>query len=62
VKLAVPAGSGTGTRLRLRGKGIRQGHQFVQLQVVLPPGDEPELAAFLKTWTPKKSFNPREGA
>jgi DnaJ-class molecular chaperone len=62
VKLAVPAGSGTGTRLRLRGKGIRQGHQFVQLQVVVPPGDEPELAAFLKTWTPKKSFNPREGA
>nr|WP_294555096.1 J domain-containing protein [uncultured Rhodopila sp.] len=62
VKVSVPAGSGTGTRLRLRGKGIRHGHQFVQLQVVLPPGDEPELAAFLKTWTPKHGFNPREGA
>jgi DnaJ-class molecular chaperone len=62
VKLAVPAGSGTGTRLRLRGKGIRHGNQFVQLQVVVPPADEPDLAAFLKTWTPRKSFNPREGA
>jgi DnaJ-class molecular chaperone len=61
VRVTVPAGSGTGTRLRLRGKGIRQGHQFVQLQVVVPPGDEPELAAFLKTWTPSRSFNPREG-
>jgi len=61
VRLAIPAGSGTGTRLRLRGKGIRHGHQFVQLQVVLPPGEEPELAEFLKTWTPKRSFNPREG-
>jgi DnaJ-class molecular chaperone len=60
VRLAIPPGSGTGTRLRLRGKGIRHGHQFVQLQVVLPPGDEPELAEFLKTWEPKKSFNPRE--
>lgn len=62
VRVSVPPGSGTGTRLRLRGKGIRQGHQFVQLQVVLPPGDEPELAAFLKTWTPKGRFDPRSGS
>lgn len=59
VRVSVPPGSGTGTRLRLRGKGIRQGHQFVQLQVVVPPGDEPDLAAFLKTWTPQKDFSPR---
>ena len=59
VRVSVPAGSGTGTRLRLRGKGIRQGHQFVQLQVVVPPGEEPELAEFLKTWTPKGNFDPR---
>jgi DnaJ-class molecular chaperone len=59
VRVSVPPGSGTGTRLRLRGKGIRQGHQFVQLQVVLPPGDEPDLAEFLKTWTPRKDFSPR---
>jgi DnaJ-class molecular chaperone len=62
VRLSIPPGSGSGTRLRLRGKGIRQGHQFVQLQVVVPPGDEPELAEFLKTWTPKGSFTPREGS
>jgi DnaJ-class molecular chaperone len=59
VRVSVPVGSGTGTRLRLRGKGIRQGHQFVQLQVVVPPGDEPDLAEFLKTWTPRKDFSPR---
>ena len=62
VRLSVPPGSGTGTRLRLRGKGIRQGHQFVQLTVVVPPGDEPDLSEFLKTWTPRGSFNPREGS
>jgi DnaJ-class molecular chaperone len=62
VRLSIPAGSGTGTRLRLRGKGIRHGHQFVQLQVVVPPGDEPELAEFLKTWTPRRPFKPREGS
>jgi DnaJ-class molecular chaperone len=59
VRVSVPPGSGTGTRLRLRGKGIRQGHQFVQLQVVVPPGDEPELADFLRTWTPRGKFDRR---
>jgi DnaJ-class molecular chaperone len=62
VRLTVPPGSGTGTRMRLRGKGIRKGHQFVQLQVVVPPGDEPELAEFLKTWQPRSTFNPREAS
>ena len=61
VRLTVPPGSGTGTRLRLRGRGIREGHQFVQLHIVVPPGEEPELAAFLKDWTPKNDFNPRSG-
>jgi DnaJ-class molecular chaperone len=62
VRVSVPPGSGTGTRLRLRGKGIRQGHQFVQVQVVVPPGEEPELAEFLKTWTPRGKSNPRAGS
>ncbi len=62
VRLTIPPGSGSGTRMRLRGKGIRHGHQFVQLKVVVPPGDEPELAEFLKSWTPKASFNPRENS
>ncbi|HTB45960.1 MAG TPA: DnaJ C-terminal domain-containing protein [Acetobacteraceae bacterium] len=61
VRLTVPPNSGTGTRLRLRGRGIHQGHQFVQLHVVLPPEDEPGLAEFLKTWQPVHPFNPRAG-
>jgi DnaJ-class molecular chaperone len=61
VRLTIPPNSGTGTRLRLRGRGIHHGHQFVQLHVVLPPEEEPDLAAFLKTWEPKQPFNPRAG-
>ena len=61
VRLTIPPGSGSGTRLRLRGRGIREGHQFVQLHVVQPPGEEPELAAFLRDWTPQHPFNPRAG-
>ena len=61
VRLTIPPNSGTGTRLRLRGRGIREGHQFVQLHVVLPPVDEPDLASFLKSWAPRHAFNPRAG-
>jgi DnaJ-class molecular chaperone len=61
VRLTVPPYSGTGTRLRLRGRGIGHGHQFVELHVVLPPGEEPELAEFLKTWKPGHPFTPRSG-
>ena len=62
VRLTIPAGSGTGTRLRLRGRGVGgRGHQYVELRVVLPPGNEPELAEFLKTWKPRHGFDPRAG-
>ena len=61
VKLTIPPGSGDGTRLRLRGRGIRAGHQFVELKVSMPPGDEPALAEFLRGWIPAHPFNPRNG-
>jgi DnaJ-class molecular chaperone len=61
VKLTIPPNSGDGTKLRLRGRGIREGHQYVELNVAVPPADEPELAEFLRGWTPKHPFNPRAG-
>ena len=61
VRLTIPPGSGTGTRLRLRGRGVHHGHQYVDLRVVMPPGDEPELASFLKTWRPTHAVDPRAG-
>jgi DnaJ-class molecular chaperone len=60
VSVTVPPNAQSGRRLRLRGKGIKGGHQQVELKVVLPSGEEPELAAFLKTWTPHDSRNPRD--
>ena len=61
VRLSIPANSGSGTRLRLRGRGIGHGHQYVELHVVVPPGEEPELADFLKTWKPRHRVDPRAG-
>ncbi len=62
VRLTIPPYSGTGTRLRLRGRGIEgRGHQFVELHPVVPPAEEPELADFLRAWKPRHPFNPRSG-
>lgn len=58
--LKIPPHSRTGTRLRLRGRGIRAGHQYVVLRVVLPSEPEPALADFLRDWTPEHPFDPRK--
>jgi len=65
VEVTVPKGSNTGTTLRLRDRGIRnrksgqRGHQIIDLKVVLPATEEPDLAAFLETWQPKTEQDPR---
>jgi DnaJ-class molecular chaperone len=61
VTLTIPPNASTGMRLRLKGRGISGGHQYVDLKIVLPPEPEPELAAFLERWQPKKAFDPRRG-
>jgi DnaJ-class molecular chaperone len=66
VTVTVPKGSNTGTTLRLRDRGIRhrksgqRGHQLINLKVVLPAAEEPELVAFLERWQPKTRQDPRE--
>lgn len=60
VKMNVPAGSDTGTVLRLRGKGVQAhggkeaGNLYVRLEVKLGKAD-PALEAFLKDWTPQEA-------
>jgi DnaJ-class molecular chaperone len=63
VMLAIPKGSNTGAVLRLKGKGVahRGGHgdELVTLKVTLPQQANPELEAFLSTWAPGPSYDPR---
>jgi DnaJ-class molecular chaperone len=61
VSLQIPARSSTGSRLRLKERGIAGGHQYVQLRVMVPPEAEPELEAFLRDWKPSHAFDPRKG-
>jgi DnaJ-class molecular chaperone len=61
VTLTVPPRSANGAKLRLRGRGIDGGSQVVTLRVALPQGEEPELEAFLRGWTPRDRRDPRAG-
>lgn len=61
VVLAIPAHAVDGQRLRLRGRGVRDGHQVVVLKVLLPAGPEPALEQFLRDWTPQDARDPRAG-
>jgi DnaJ-class molecular chaperone len=62
--VTVPKGSNSGSRLRLKGKGVAAtkgkpaGDQYVTLQVVLPKKTDADLESFLKSWS--NTYNPRE--
>ena len=66
VMLSVPAGSNTGTSLRLKGRGLldrksgQRGDQYVKLKVVLPDKPDDKLKAFLDSWEAGKGQDPRE--
>jgi len=65
VTLTIPKGSNTGTRMRLKGKGMAAtkrepaGDQYVTLKVMLPKTADAELEEFVKAWSARKPYNPR---
>ncbi len=66
VMLNVPAGSNTGTSLRLRGRGLldrksgQRGDQYVKLKVTLPDPPDPQLREFLEKWEAGRGHDPRK--
>jgi DnaJ-class molecular chaperone len=55
VSMTVPAGSNTGTKLRLRGRGIAPkgataGDQYITLKIMLPKEPDAALSDFIKNW------------
>ena len=66
VAMTVPKQSDSGTRLRLRGKGVpahrgrTAGDQYVTLRIVLGENAaDRELTEFLERWAPGHAFDPR---
>jgi curved DNA-binding protein len=62
VDLKIPAGSNSGNKLRLKGRGIPgnpPGDLYVTLSVVVPPADSEQAKAAYKELASKLAFNPR---
>lgn len=65
VKLTIPKGSNTGTKLRLRAKGIitksGSGDHFVELRVILPDQPDEEFVQTVVNWEARNPYDPRKG-
>jgi DnaJ-class molecular chaperone len=65
VSLSVPAGSNTGAKMRLRGKGAidartgARGDLVARLSVVLPDAPDPELQSFAERWRRERPYAAR---
>ncbi len=62
VDLKIPAGSNSGSKLRLKGRGIPgkpPGDIYVTLSVVTPPANSDETRAIYQDMASKLAFNPR---
>ena len=66
VMLNVPAGSSTGTSLRLKGRGLldrksgQHGDQYVKLKVVMPDKPDDAMKEFLEKWEAGRAYIPRQ--
>ncbi len=65
VALRVHKGANTGSVMRLKGKGIpnpkgEAGDMFATLKIMLPDGEDADLATLIEKWAKKKAYNPRK--
>ncbi|MFP6766115.1 MAG: J domain-containing protein [Planctomycetaceae bacterium] len=67
VSLTIPAGSSSGTKLRLRGKGVpdrssgQRGDQIVTLKIVVPKELDDQSRKLLEEFAERTADNPRDG-
>jgi len=64
IQLKIPAGSSSGSKLRLRGRGIpaaKPGDFIAILEVHVPPADTEQRRSLFRTLAKEMPFNPRVG-
>lgn len=64
IDLTIPAGSSSGRKLRLKGRGIPAGNPgdlYAILQIALPPADNEKANALYRKMAQELAFNPRAG-
>jgi len=61
LSVKVPAGTSSGARLRLRGKGIAGGDQFIEIKVVVPSSIDDRGRQLIEEFSRLHPQNPRAG-
>lgn len=60
VKMNIPAGSQSGAKLRIKGRGLgKSGNQYVEVQIHTPPANTEDQKNFYEEMAEKMPFNPR---
>lgn len=57
----VPAGTSSGARLRLRGKGIKDGDQYIEIKIVVPQNVDDKNRELIEEFARRNPQNPRAG-
>lgn len=60
VEMNIPKGASTGARLRLKGKGLNGGDQYVLLKIVMPEKIDDELEELIGKWAETHEYTPRK--
>jgi DnaJ-class molecular chaperone len=59
VDMQLPKAASSGMTLRLKGKGIKGGDQYVKLKLVMPKEIDAELEQAIRAWSATHAYNPR---
>jgi curved DNA-binding protein len=57
----IPAGASSGSRLRLRGKGVKGGDQYVEIKIVAPSNIDDESRKLMEQFAERNPQQPRVG-
>ena len=57
----VPPGTSSGTRLRLRGRGIAGGDQYIEIRIVVPAAQDGRGKELIEEFARLHPQNPRDG-
>ena len=61
LSVKIPPGTSSGSRLRLRGKGIAGGDQYIEVKVMVPTPKDDESRKLIEEFARLNPQNPREG-
>jgi len=58
--MTIPKGANPSAMLRLKGKGVKGGDQYIKLKLTMPKTIDSELEQMIQKWSETHAYNPRK--